>query len=220
MESNKVCGIFLGGEPFNKPFLEERIKKLDYIIAADSGCDMLLSFGRFPDLFLGDMDSVTEETLDRCRLQNVEILNYPAAKDFTDGEMALSEAATRGYTNLEIYAAYGDRFDHTMANIFTAVSYAQKGMQIKFINKDFTAYLSNGELTVNGEKGDLISILPLSEKVSGVMLEGFLYALNKEELRFTSARGVSNIMETATGHIKHESGILLVIHYPKKEGNF
>ncbi|MDD4571322.1 MAG: thiamine diphosphokinase [Clostridia bacterium] len=216
---NQNCGIFLGGSLFNKPKLTERIKKLSYLIAADSGCDMLLELGLMPNLLLGDMDSISPRALSECRAKQVEIITCPVAKDFTDGEMALSEAAKRGYDKLEIYAAYGSRLDHTLANIFTTVPYAEKGMAITFVNKDFMAYLTTGDLTLEGKKGDTVSLLSLSQSVLGVTLQGFQYPLQKEELHFTSARGVSNVMSVSVGHIYHTKGLLLVIHYPQKKDN-
>ena len=197
-----VCGIFLGGTVFHTPWLISRIEKLDYLIAADSGCDMLLQLGFLPHLLLGDMDSIGAATLDACREKQVEILDFPTHKDFTDGEMALEEAVRRGYERLEIYASYGNRFDHTLANVFTAVPYAVQGIGITFINAEFSAHLTIDSLQIEGKAGDIVSLLPLTKTVSGITLQGFAYPLREENLVFASARGISNV--------------LLVIHYPQK----
>ena len=55
------------------------------IIAADGGYDNALRLGIMPDLFVGDMDSVTEKV-------DIEKVMLNKEKDFTDTEIAIEEA--------------------------------------------------------------------------------------------------------------------------------
>lgn len=63
-----------------------------------------------------------------------------------------------------------------------------------------------------GNKGDTLSLIPLSEKVEGIFLEGLKYPLKNETLYRNLTRGISNEFIEYKAKIKIYSGTLLLIH--------
>ncbi len=87
---------------------------IDFTIAADSGFDTAMELGFRCDVVIGDMDSIRNIRILKS-MQNVEILEHPKDKDFTDTELALLEAKKRGATKILLVGGDGGRLDHTLA---------------------------------------------------------------------------------------------------------
>jgi thiamine pyrophosphokinase len=67
-------------------------------------------------------------------------------------------------------------------------------------------------LTLVGEPGDIVSLIPLQPGDSTVSTIGFLYTLKNEPLIFGTTRGMSNLLTQKQGTIHLESGLLVVVH--------
>ena len=65
---------------------------------------------------------------------------------------------------------------------------------------------------VDGNIGDEISIIPVSEKLEGVTTDGLYYRLINDTLSFGSTRGISNVMNKETVKITITKGVALVEH--------
>ena len=70
-------------------------------------------------MIVGDQDSVAcRDARSGARRQRRNVLDFPTAKDATDGELALREAVRRGATSITIVGALGGpRMDHLLANV-------------------------------------------------------------------------------------------------------
>ena len=80
---------------------EEEYRKMigkgDYIIiAVDGGLLLAEQLGLFPDVLLGDFDSIPRDRLDYYREKGAEIIPYPVEKDETDAELALNYCLNKG----------------------------------------------------------------------------------------------------------------------------
>ena len=75
------------------------------------------------------------------------------------------------------------------------------------------AFLVKGDVVFAGERGDTVSLLPLTREVEDVRTEGLLYPLVGEPLSQSATRGVSNAMTGAEARVTHGEGVLLLIHY-------
>jgi len=96
---------------------------IDGIIAADSGIDTLISFqdylkkenleiNLFPEVILGDMDSVSSDTYKKL-YEKSEFLPFNIDKDYTDTELALENAAVRHPSSkIVLIGGDGGRPDH------------------------------------------------------------------------------------------------------------
>ena len=77
----------------------------DLVIAADGGAAHALAAGLFPDVVVGDLDSLTPELLAELRAAEVTVLRFPTRKNETDMELTLAEAVRRGAARVTILAA-------------------------------------------------------------------------------------------------------------------
>ena len=66
-------------------------------------------------------------------------------------------------------------------------------------------------LEKNREKKEYISLIPYTEKVTGITLTGFKYPLTNETLEIGISRGISNELLERTGTIEIKEGILMVV---------
>ncbi len=88
--------IFLSG-PYQKGLFSFQAprQRPDLVLCADGGASHAYAEGLVPDLILGDMDSVSPELLAYFVEKKVPIKVFDRKKDFTDGELALTEALER-----------------------------------------------------------------------------------------------------------------------------
>ncbi|CAN5861619.1 thiamine diphosphokinase [soil metagenome] len=189
------------------------------IVAADGGAARAELLGLRPDIVVGDLDSLSPETVDRLRSDGVEVLQHRADKDESDTELALREAISRGARQLIIVGGLGGpRVDHSLANVLLLSLPQPDGCEVVLVDGPASLRVmglaGQDTLTLDGLPGDLVSLLPLSERVEGVRSEGLVYALDDETLEQGPSRGLSNVMRAAQAIIRSRSGRLAVIHTP------
>lgn len=183
--------------------IKKHIKSGDRIICADGGYDYAEKLGVIPDIVIGDMDSlgnVNNET---------EKIIFPTKKDFTDGEIVLEYASENNFDEIILLGFTGGRADHMLTNIMMLSRYSDKN--IKIIDEYSEIILAKKENIIFGEKGALISIIPVNGDLCGVFTEGLEYPLCGETLYFGEGRGVSNVMLSDKCRIKIQSGCGLII---------
>lgn len=126
------------------------------VIAADGGlihCDRM---GIEPDLLVGDFDSTPPELLKKY--QHLPIERYPTDKDFTDLELAIQAAQPERCSRITLFAAWGDRLDCTLANLYILGRYP--GL-LRMENEKEIAYVITGERQISCQPNQRISLLPL-----------------------------------------------------------
>lgn len=202
--------IFTGGR-LGKWALE-RIGAGDYLIGADRGAAFLIRHGHRPDFVVGDFDSVSAEELEEIRRASREVQECDAIdKDYTDTELAFNFALSRNPGEILLFGALGTRFDHSLANVHLLRKALDAGIPCAVIDEYNEIRLTDSRLAVRKSRYDYISLLPLSERVTGVTLEGFQYPLDGATLTIGQSLAVSNRFAGDTGMIRIASGLLLVI---------
>ncbi|HHV65244.1 MAG TPA: thiamine diphosphokinase [Peptococcaceae bacterium] len=202
---------------------ELRNRPIDILIAADGGGDLALKVGRIPDVLIGDLDSISEESFKICQNNNTKIKKFPKEKDETDLELALEFAETylqaygRQEDEILLYAAGGKRLDHLLGNIALLLGYGQKQRIIKMIDKNYQAWvMMPGTKIISGQRGQELSLLPLSEKAL-VNSQGLYYELKDLTLFQNSPRGISNVFTQDCVTITVREGIVLVVLRAKEQ---
>ncbi|MEA3428311.1 MAG: thiamine diphosphokinase [Thermodesulfobacteriota bacterium] len=186
----------------------------DLLIAADGGARYCRAIGITPAVIIGDFDSLDSDELNKLQSSGVEIMRYPAKKDQTDLELALRLAVDRGADEIVVFGAMGGRWDMSIANILLLTLPEFSGVKLKFVEENQEiALLRGGEkFTLNGEKGDIVSLTALDQKVKGLTLSGLEYSLKDGMLRLGSTRGISNVLVENTATVCLEKGLLLCVH--------
>lgn len=205
----KRAVIFINGNLSDLSQAKKNIEKTDFLIAADGGANLIEKLKLMPNIVIGDMDSIKPELLKKYKS-----INYPRKKDKTDFELAVDYCLKNKFQEIIIFGILGDRIDHLIANIFliTKIQTENPLIKIKVIEGNKEIFVLNKEIIIKGKIGDEVSIIPVSEKLEGIVTDGLEYQLNNEDFLFGSTRGISNIMSNKSAKITIKKGVALIEH--------
>lgn len=173
------------------------------VIAADSGAEL----GWPVDLVVGDLDSISAETL--AGIERVE--RHAAEKDASDLELALAAAMRLEPQRILVVGSAGGRLDHLVGSLLILAAEAYAGIQVDAQIGAAAVHVVRGERTLFGEPGELISLFAVHGPASGVVTEGLVYPLRAETLEPGSSRGLSNVFAASEARIDLERGVLLAV---------
>jgi thiamine pyrophosphokinase len=177
------------------------------VIAADGGAELARMLGLRVDLVVGDMDSISAETL--AGIERVE--RHAAEKDATDLELALVAALRFEPERVLVLGGGGGRLDHLFGGLLLLAAEAYAGVRVDAQFGAAAVHVIRGERTLHGEPGELISLLAVHGRARGVVTDGLVYALRRETLEPGSSRGVSNVFAGPQARIALEGGVLLAV---------
>ena len=207
--------LIITGGRFEKRDARQYLKdhSYDYIIAADGGGAYTKEIGIVPNLLLGDFDTLEEEVLLEYQQQGVELMTFPPEKDYTDTHLALQTALLKQPEEILILGGTGTRLDHTLANIGLLMLAVQAGIKAELLDSNNRIRMIDKKITMKRKDffGKYISLIPYTEQVTGIELEGFKYPLHNGRLTIGISQGISNELIEEEGTISIESGLLLVI---------
>ena len=164
-----------------------------------------------PDILIGDLDSIDPVDLEWCQSQQVEIRKYPKEKDETDFELALDHAIESVPGAVTVFGALGGRIDHALANIGLLSDPRYAGREIKIISERETIFFIHGKVAISAEEGQILSLIPWGEQVTGVTTTGLQYPLKDETLYSFRSRGISNVICSGSTIIEFKEGKLLCV---------
>lgn len=206
-----MSALIIGnGKKVNKNIIKNI--KYDYVICADGGLDKAQDYGIMPDIIIGDFDSVDLSLLKQYELQNIRTLKFPAEKDFTDMELAIEHAISKGYKNITLIGASGSRLDHTLGNITLMEKYYKDGVHITIIdnNNEIKIISDNSELIIKFKQSIYISMIPVTDEIQGLSMEGFKYPLKDVEVKRGSTLLISNQIISSQGIIRLKKGTAIL----------
>ena len=202
---------------FARDYLAE--KHYDIVIAADKGVASAYELGITVDYVLGDFDSLDSRVLQTVKesitnTQSKTVLKeFPPEKDYTDTHLAILTAIELGATSVAILGATGTRLDHVLANINLLLVLEEHEVKAKIIDAYNKIYVITNTTELEKQKlyGEYISLIPYTDAVIGVTLEGFKYPLRKATLTKGNSLGISNEIVENKAVIKLDQGVLIVI---------
>lgn len=203
--------LIAAGDMKDFDFYKELLKDANLIICIDGGSNHLYRLEMNPDLIIGDLDSIKPEVKDHYMKQGIEFKKFPRKKDKTDTEIAIEYAYSLNPSEVILLGAIGSRLDHSLTNINLLYNYYNKDIVLKLINENNEVVLITDSISLTGDAGDTVSLVPLNGDVTGVCLEGLEYPLGDATIRFGSSLGVSNVMTKGTCNVSIKTGYLLVI---------
>lgn len=189
-----------GGEFAADKFVLERG---DVLVAVDSGYDKVKDLAEVK-YAVGDFDSLGYVP------EGVKVIRHPSVKDYTDTQLALEFAESKGAKNCVIYGGLGGRLDHTLANLQTGYALAKRGVSVRFVGKDCEAFYITDKAVMQGEEGRYFSLFAF-DKASGVSIDGAKYNLFSATLDNTFPLGVSNAFSGGECTVSVGNGALLAI---------
>ena len=214
-------GLILTGGYIESKFLQEFLltHEVLWVIAVDKGLMSAYELSLPVDMIVGDFDSVDGEIL--ASYQNKkdgsipEIIYLQPEKDMTDTQVAI-EQGMEHFTYQEeivIIGATGTRLDHVLANINLLMIPLYHHVKICILDRNNKIYLAKEGFTLIKSNcfGRYVSLLPFTECVTGLTLQGFKYPLQEHTLTQGNSLGVSNEVIGERASVTFASGILIVI---------
>lgn len=185
---------------------------IDYVICADGGLEKAGRLGLKPDLILGDFDSVDSHILEKYKQLKIETVTFPSEKDYTDMELAVEYAVQKGFKHVVMIGASGTRLDHTLANIQLLEKYHFMGIDLEIIdnNNHIKIISDNTDIKIKYKKDYFVSLVPVTETIEGLTLEGFKYPLDNVIVKRGTTFLISNEITQKTGRIILKKGTALV----------
>ena len=209
----KIC-IILNGEIKNYDYINTILSNIryDYIICSDGGANHAYNMNIVPDYIIGDLDSINKNVIDYYKNKNVNFKKFPIKKDETDTELCIQLSQKLKAKEIDLIGALGGRIDHTIANINLLYYIRKRGIKPKIISEKEEIYIAiDEEVTIDGEIGNTISILPIKNDAKGVTLKKLEYSLENDDIEFSKPLGISNVMTDINCNIKVNEGSIIII---------
>lgn len=209
----KIC-IILNGEIKDYNYINKIIKNnsYDYIICSDGGVNHAYNMNIVPNYIIGDLDSANEDIIEYYKSKNVMFEKFPTKKDETDTELCINFSCELKAKEIDLIAALGGRIDHTIANVNLLYYIRKKGIITKIISEKEEIYIAiDEEVTIDGNIGDVISILPIKNDIKGITLKNLEYQLENYNIEFSKPLGISNVMTNKNCNIKVNEGSVIII---------
>lgn len=206
----KKALLISGGRQVSKELIEKYIDR--FIIVADGGARLLKKYDFQANLLLGDLDSIGDEALSYVEKNGIEIKKFPAKKDFTDTELALSYLVDEGYKDIIILGALGTRLDHELANLLNLKKLYKNGIRAK-IEDDYNEviYVEEGSYDFEKTNKKYFSLISASDKLN-FSTKGLYYEVENLVIDFNNpSRAVSNEMISNKATIKINYGSAFII---------
>jgi thiamine pyrophosphokinase len=181
------------------------------VIAADSGAEHALALGLRVDLVVGDLDSISDETLAAVEQAGARVERHPAAKDATDLELALAAALALEPERILVLGGAVGRLDHLLGELLLLAADVYAGVEVDAQLGAAAVHVVRGERVLAGEPGELISLFAVHGPATGVFTKGLVYPLRGETLASGSGRGLSNVFAASEARLLVERGVLLAV---------
>lgn len=210
--------VFANGALSGEESARSEARRADLLIAADGGALHMARLGISAHAVVGDIDSLPDETVRALTRKGVSFHRHPRRKDATDLELALTLAVQKGAGEIRVFGALGGRWDMSVANILLSALPAFGDVPVYFVDgrTEIRLIRARGPVSVYGNPGDTVSLIPVGGPATGVTLEGFEYPLSRETLALGATRGVSNVLMAEKGTVRLDSGFLLCVRIQKQ----
>jgi thiamine pyrophosphokinase len=186
----------------------------DWIVAADAGAKALLEAGKVPHLVVGDFDTAGAAFSEELMRRGIPLERLPAEKDETDTHYAVRKAVESGVNEVVILGALGGaRVDHLLANVGLLEWLEKKGVHgvLHHSSNRIRLITGPGEIRLVRDRFFYVSLIPLTERVDGIVTKGLRYPLHGETLWRGWTRGISNEWSEEEAFVFIRSGKLLVV---------
>ena len=179
--------LFGNGVIPKHPAVLNKISEANSILCVDGGADKLEKIGHYPDLILGDLDSL----IDQPGKYECDVIHLDD-QSRTDLEKSLEWCFKRGIKDLSLVGFSGGRDDHNVAVLWPLLSYAHR-MNLVFYSNYSTVECTKDDASFNTFPGQIISIIP-TNKNTIITTQGLKFPLNNSSLN-SSGHGISNVAE-------------------------
>jgi thiamine pyrophosphokinase len=202
--------VITGGKTPSYKTIKSIVDSAEYIVAADSGLDYCMKYGIVPHYIIGDMDSLSDDSL-LASFPPDKVERHPSEKDFTDTELGLKHLYDTGADNIILIGGGGGRADHFMA-IYSL--YYRDNKPDLWITHNSLFRRIQGRAVIRTRPGDYISLFPAVSDCRMVST-GLYWPLDKLHWDLGDF-GISNRAVSDEVTIEMKSGELIMIQELEK----
>ena len=199
-----ICSSEFASERYERLLAEGEAK----VVAVDAGYAHMKAGGKKPFAIIGDFDSLGHLPY----APGSRVMRFPAEKDESDLELALSYAEDQGADEVFVFGALGGRLDQTIATLQTARGFADAFGRLVLISAHEIVNVlgPNRTLTLEGSTADYVSVLSAVDASHDVCIRGFRYPF-EGTLTNDRSLGLSNVLDEGPASISVGDGVLFVI---------
>ena len=181
----------------------------DEIIAVDSGVEHLFKLSLNPNTLIGDLDSISEKSLDKVKKNGVDIIAFNSNKDQTDFELALNYLEGVDKSIIYIIGGESGEIDHLLS-IFLFIPSKSSFENIIWLygNKRI---IFRQKLKLNVKKMSKFSIIPLSN-LSNLSIDGAEWNLENKNIQFGETTTLRNIAKKEELNVSCDEGVFAFIY--------
>ena len=205
----KGCIILANGYiPMKRDLTYLRNNGYKYFICADGGADSAKKLNLIPDIIIGDLDSVSEETLSHFQNKGVVVKKIARQND-TDVEKCIKYAIRKKYSEVILLGATGDRLDHTFCNLGITLKFSDD-IAVKILHEKSLMKVIRGKVSFDTVPGEIISLYGIDSKTKFTST-GLKYPLKNVSLPFGKKESTSNVALSNKVEIKINYGQALIV---------
>lgn len=203
---NRRCVIIGGAGIRRYEVIRQYLQPDDFIVCCDSGLKHRDGLGIIPDLIIGDFDSCEDPHIP------AETIVLPREKDDTDTMAAVRETVRRGFDRFLLLGVFGDRLDHTLANVYILTWLDNRGKEALAAD-DFSEMEIVSRLPAYiGDRFPFFSLAAINGSVEGVTIKNARYPLENAAINNEYQYAVSNeSLPGKTAEVTVKKGSLLLI---------
>ena len=181
----------------------------DEIIAVDSGVEHLFKLSLDPNTLIGDLDSISENSLDKVKKNGVDIIAFNSNKDQTDFELALNYLEGVDKSIIYIIGGESGEIDHLLS-IFLLIPSKSFFENIIWVYGD-KKIIFRKKLKLNVKKMSKFSIIPLSD-LSNLSIDGAEWNLENKNIQFGETTTLRNVANKDEINVNCDTGVFAFIY--------
>lgn len=204
----KTAFVFFNGiMDSSNPFYKELLKDKKNIFCADGGLKYALEIGVVPLEIWGDLDSVDMSLVEKAKSLGSRVIEFDSRKDFTDGELILSELSKRDFDKIVVLGGLGGRTDHLLTNLNLLFKFEK----VVFVDEKEFVFKVDYKTEIINQENKTVSFIPMSDTVEDITLTGFEYSINSRTVKRGDTLCTSNIIRSKKAVIEFKKGKLIGI---------
>ena len=167
--------IVANGEFPSHPLALKVLNEAKCIIACDGAADTLIDKEYTPNIILGDLVSLSEDSKERYKENIIEIQDQSQ----NDLRKALNYVREQNISDISIIGSSGKREDHTLGNIFSILSYKDLNIKLYTDTGFFTCIHKSQK--IESFKGQQVSIFTADPTIK-ITSKYLKYNFNKNSI--------------------------------------
>ncbi|HET9252537.1 MAG TPA: thiamine diphosphokinase [Candidatus Eisenbacteria bacterium] len=201
--------ILANGTPPSRAILKDALARATLFVCADGGSDVARRYGEIPHAIVGDLDSISEESL--AVFREIPIVPNPDT-EHTDTEKAVEWVlARRTFDEITLLGASAGRIDHVLGHLSLLRRY-QGRARIVLEDDHARAWLARaGEVRIDEPAGTVVSFFAVGAPAEDVTTVNLRYPLANRRIELGAQDSISNVVETSPAAIRIGAGELIVI---------